>query len=404
MVSARRVVRLKPKLPSLPGGGFQCALSLLRKRMHQPVNARAVSRGAVPQEAISCAKAVPWGRPCISPSQGPCDTRLVTPSEPSAGHAPSILDTHISMHAEAGQCDATEPAAQHGERDEHAAAAGGAARSPLDLSDYTEIGPPTRAFELGWRELWRARELVLFLAWRDVRVRYRQTLLGALWAVLQPALLLVVFWLVVGRLQGADGPVPYAVFALAGLVPWSFFASAVGNAAGSVVASERLITRVYFPRMAIPWAAVAAGLVDLACAVPLLGAVCVWHGTWPGTWALALPLAAAGIVAAALGAGTLLAAANVAYRDVRYALPFLTQVWMLATPAIYLPQAAEPQGFGWWWGLNPMHGLVIAFRGALLGLPVSWEAVCASAAAAVGLLAAGCVYFRRVEDAFADVI
>lgn len=308
------------------------------------------------------------------------------------------------MHTEANQHDATEPAAQHAERHEHAIAAAGAVSNPLGPSDYMEIGPPTRAFELGWHELWQARELVFFLAWRDVRVRYRQTLLGALWAVLQPALLLMVFWLVVGRLQGADAPVPYAVFALAGLVPWSFFASAVGNAAGSVVGSERLITRVYFPRMAIPWAAVAAGLVDLACAVPLLAAVCVWHGTWPGAGALALPLAVGGIVAAALGAGTLLAAANVAYRDVRYALPFLMQVWMLATPAIYLPQAAEPQGFGWWWGLNPMHGLVIAFRAALVGLPVNWAAACTSAATAAGLLAAGCVYFRRVEHAFADMI
>lgn len=308
------------------------------------------------------------------------------------------------MHTEASQHAATEPVAQHAQRDGHAAAAPRSDGSRPGPSDYMEIGPPTRTFELGWRELWRARELVLFLAWRDVRVRYRQTLLGVLWAVLQPALLLMVFWLVVGRLQGADAPVPYAVFALAGLVPWSFFASAVGSAAGSVVASERLVTRVYFPRMAIPWGAVAAGLVDLACAVPLLAVVCAWHGTWPGAWAWALPLAVAGIVAAALGAGTLLAAANVAYRDVRYALPFLMQLWMLATPAIYLPQAAEPHGFGWWWGLNPMHGLVIAFRGALVGLPVSWGAVCASAAAAAGLLAAGCVYFRRVEDAFADVI
>lgn len=270
--------------------------------------------------------------------------------------------------------------------------------------EYMEIGPATGRLELGWAELWRARELVLLLAWRDVRVRYRQTLLGVLWAVLQPALLLAVFWAVVGRLQQADSPVPYAVFALAGLVPWTFFASAVSSAAGSVVASERLVTRVYFPRMAIPWGAVAAALVDLVCAVPFLAVVCGWHGTWPGVWAWAVPLAIAGILAAALGAGTLLAAANVAYRDVRYALPFLMQIWMLATPAIYLPQAAEPGGFAWWWGLNPMQGLVIAFRGALVGLPVSWPTVGASLVAAALLLAGGCLYFRRVEDAFADVI
>jgi lipopolysaccharide transport system permease protein len=328
----------------------------------------------------------------------------VTPSDSfSAQQLPAAGSRASPRGAVAGGAAETQPPAGQAGRQDAAGPVphgGGADVEP----GFTEIAPPSRRFALGWGELWRARELVLFLAWRDVRVRYRQTLLGALWAVLQPALLLGVFWLVVGRLQGAAAPVPYAVFALAGLVPWTFFAAAVSSAAGSVVASERLVTRVYFPRMAIPWGAVAAAAVDFACGVPLLVAVCAWHGTWPGWWAVALPGAVAGMLAAALGAGTCLAAANVAYRDVRYVLPFLLQIWMLATPAIYLPQAAAPGGFSWWWGLNPMQGLVMAFRGALLGLPVSWEVVGTSAAISLVLLVGGSMYFRRVEEAFADVI
>ena len=292
---------------------------------------------------------------------------------------------------------------------------------PLDFADRADPSgpaavppPPVRTViepARGWqglnvRELWRYRELLFFLAWRDVKVRYKQTALGVIWALLQPALLMVVFTVFFARLGGlSSGDVPYPLFALAGLLPWTFFATAVTNAGNSVVGSERLITKIYFPRLAVPFAAAGAVFVDFLVALGLLGVVMAACGVVPSWGLLVAPLVVAIVGLAAVGLGTLLAALNVAYRAVRYVIPFLIQVGMFATPAVYLqPTGNEGAGMHWLLTLNPMNGLVAAFRACLLGGPIPWADVAVSATLSAGVFLAGCLYFRKVEDGFADVI
>ena len=258
---------------------------------------------------------------------------------------------------------------------------------------------------LGLGDLWRYRELMVYLAWRDVTVRYRQTVLGVAWVVLQPVLMMAVFTYIFRGLVAVatDGP-PYPVLTFTGLVPWLFFASAVSNAAFSLVTSEQLLTKVYFPRLALPGAAVLASLVDFACTLVVLAVLMAAYGTRPGAAVLLAPAVAAGVTLTALGAGMLLAALNVTYRDFRYVIPFLVQLWMFATPAVYLPGAGGadvPLGLA---DLNPMNGFVAAFRACLLEGELPWARLGLSAAVGAALLAAGWLYFRRVEDTFADII
>lgn len=265
-----------------------------------------------------------------------------------------------------------------------------------------------QAIELG--ELWRYRELLYFLAWRDVKVRYKQTLLGTAWAVLQPTLMMVVFTLVLGQVARVPTPdVPYPIFAFAGLLGWMFFATAVSHCGQSVVAAERLITKVYFPRLAVPLASVGPALVDLAMGGCVLAALMASYGMTPSWTMLLVPLAAALLLIAALGVGTLLAALNVAYRDVRYVLPFLIQLWLFATPAVYLDTvggAADERAASAlaWLSLNPLNGLVAFFRATVLGGPLPWNGLIYPVVAAVVLLIASFYCFRRVEDSFADII
>ncbi|HWG41387.1 MAG TPA: ABC transporter permease [Gemmataceae bacterium] len=269
---------------------------------------------------------------------------------------------------------------------------------------------PARAWQLiNLRELWHYRELILILAWRDVKVRYKQTLLGAAWAVLQPALMMVVFTIFFGRLAHvASGGVDYSVFVYAGLLPWTFFATAITNAGNSVVGSERLITKVYFPRLAVPLASVGAALVDSLIACGLLLVLMLYNGITPSISLLLAPLFMAAILLAAVGVGTLMAALNVAYRDFRYVIPFLTQFWMFATPTVYMQPDKNASGtLQFFLALNPMTSLVAAFRGAVLGEavePIVWGQVALAVVLSVALFLAGCLYFRRVEDSFADVI
>jgi lipopolysaccharide transport system permease protein len=271
----------------------------------------------------------------------------------------------------------------------------------------TLIRPPCGWQLLNLRELWQFRDLLYFLAWRDVKVRYKQTLLGAAWALLQPLLMMVVFTIFLGRLAGvpSDG-LPYPLFVCAGLVPWAFFATAVASAGNSVVGSERLITKVYFPRLAVPFAAVGAAAVDFLIALGLLAALMAWHQVVPGPEVLLLPAVFAALLLTALGVGTLLAALNVRYRDFRYVIPFLLQVWMFATPAVYmqLPERAEGGALALLLSLNPLTGPIAAFRACALGRPLPWAELGAGTAAAVAAFLVGCLYFRKVEDGFADVI
>jgi lipopolysaccharide transport system permease protein len=290
--------------------------------------------------------------------------------------------------------------------------------SGLEMPEHTvpaveSAGPavtviePARAWQLiNFGELWRFRELVCFLAWRDVKVRYKQTLLGVAWAVLQPALMMVVFTAFFGHLaQVPSGDLPYSVFVYAGLLPWTFFATAITSAGNSVVGSERLITKVYFPRLAVPFASVGAALVDCLVAFGLLVALMVCNGIVPGWQLVFVPLFLGLILLAALGVGTLLAALNVAYRDFRYVIPFLAQFWMFATPTVYMDPKGQLSGpVRLLLDANPLTALVAGFRGAALGGAIPWLQVAIAAAVSLGLFLGGCFYFRRVEDSFADVI
>jgi lipopolysaccharide transport system permease protein len=272
-----------------------------------------------------------------------------------------------------------------------------------------DISPTIITPSRGWaplrpKELWEYRELLYFLVWRDVKVRYKQTALGVAWVVLQPLLAMFVFSLFFGRLarMESDG-LPYPVFNLAGLVPWTFFIFGLTEAANSVVGSRHLITKVYFPRLAVPLAPVLAGLVDLAIAFVLLLAVMAWYGTTPGLRALMVaPLVLLAFITA-LGAGLWLAALNVQYRDVRYVLPFLTQLWLFATPIVY-PSSLVPPPWRVVYAVNPMVGVVDGFRWALLGTAAPGAAIAVSVLAALAIAASGALYFRRMERVLVDIV
>jgi lipopolysaccharide transport system permease protein len=253
-------------------------------------------------------------------------------------------------------------------------------------------------------ELWSYRELLFFLVWRDAKVRYRQTVLGAAWALLQPGLTMVVFDVFFGRLarMPSDG-MPYRLFALTALVPWTYFATAVNAGAQSLVGQTHLIGKVYFPRLLMPLSAVTTPLVDFAIAFAFLVAVTLGHGVVPGPAVLWLPCYVLLAVLTALTASIWTAALNVSYRDVRFVLPFAIQFWLFATPIAY-PASLVPEQWRVLYGLNPMATVVEGFRAALLGTSGPGHMVVPSLAVVAVMLVLGLKYFRRVEGTFADVI
>ena len=259
------------------------------------------------------------------------------------------------------------------------------------------------ALKLG--DLWDYRELLYFLVWRDIKVRYKQTALGAAWAIIQPFFSMVVFSLFFGKLakMPSDG-IPYPIFAFAGLVPWTFFANGLAQSANSLVDSANLIKKVYFPRLTIPIANVLSGLVDFTLAFLVLVGMMLWYGVMPTGRILWLPLFLLLAFVTALAVGLWLSVLNVEYRDVKYTIPFLTQFWMFATPIVY-PSSLLKQPWRTVYGLNPMVGVVEGFRWALLGTKTApGPMIAASAFAAVALLVGGAFYFRRMEKTFADVV
>jgi lipopolysaccharide transport system permease protein len=275
-----------------------------------------------------------------------------------------------------------------------------------DEPDFAVTIEPTKGWApLRLKALWRYRELLYFLTWRDIKVRYKQTALGATWAVIQPLLTMVIFTVVFGHFARvpSDG-VPYPIFSYCALLPWTFFAYAMGQSANSLVGNANLISKVYFPRLVIPIAASLAGLVDFAVAfVVLLGMMAFYH-VIPTAAVVTLPLFLLLALAAALAVGIWLSALNVQYRDVRYTVPFLTQVWLYATPIAY------PAGIirGKWhliFALNPMTGVVEGFRWAILGKGgLDGASLVISSAVTVVALVGGLFYFRRMEQQFADVV
>ncbi len=268
-----------------------------------------------------------------------------------------------------------------------------------------------RGRAMGLRGLWTYRELFAVLVWRDIKARYRQTSVGLAWAVLQPALMTAVFTLFFPPPAAGDAAaVPYAVYVYSGFVAWTFFSSAVLAAGGSVLASEGMISKTSFPRLLLPWAAVGTVLVDFAVACAGLALLMACYRMAPPVQCLLLPALVLLIALAAAGAGTLFAALNVTYRDFRYLVPFLMQLWMFSTPALFVPAAGgfPPGGAGTLRSVlltcNPMNGLVASFRAAALGGPVPWQQLGPAAFATLLLVLAGAGYYRRVEHSFADII
>jgi lipopolysaccharide transport system permease protein len=267
------------------------------------------------------------------------------------------------------------------------------------------IAPSTGWVSLKLRELWEYRELLYFLVWRDIKVRYKQTALGASWAIIQPFFTMIVFSLFFGHLGKipSDG-IPYPIFSFAALVPWTFFANGLGQSSNSLVGSSNLITKVYFPRLTIPLASVLSGVVDFALAFIVLLAMMVYYGLMPTLNVLWLPLFLLLALITSLGVGLWLSALNVEYRDVRYVVPFITQFWLLATPIAY-PSSLLHEPWRTIYGLNPMVGVVEGFRWALLGTSAAPGPIIAvSSAAALLILITGAFYFRRMEKTFADIV
>jgi lipopolysaccharide transport system permease protein len=264
---------------------------------------------------------------------------------------------------------------------------------------------PSRSLRLlSLKDLWAYRELLFFLTWRDVKVRYKQTALGAAWAILQPLFMMVIFTIFFGRLAGVDSAgIPYPLFALAGLVPWTFFSNAITTSGNSLVGSANLITKVYFPRLIVPAAAMLAGLVDFALAFLLFVVMMVYYRVTPTVQVLFLPVLIVMTALFALGVGTWMAALNVKYRDVRFALPFLIQLWLFVSSVI-LPSSALAPRWRWLLMLNPMSGIIEGYRSSLFGLPFDWPAIGTAAIITVLVLIYSIYSFARVERGFADII
>lgn len=281
---------------------------------------------------------------------------------------------------------------------------------PLDITSSLPDKPvviikPSKSWlALNFRELWAYRELLYFLTWRDVKVRYKQAVFGTGWAILQPLFLMIVFTMFYGRLAGIDtGSIPYPLFALAGLVLWTFFSSAVSGSGNSVVNNTNLITKVYFPRMIVPAASVGACVIDFLLAFALLVGLMFYYGVSPTRHLLLLPGLVFFTTVFALGIGMWLSALNVKYRDVRFTMPFMMQLWLFVSSVI-IPSTVVPEKWRWLLLLNPMSGFIEGFRASLFGHPFDWRALGIGAAITIAVLVYSAFEFRRMEKDFADIV
>jgi lipopolysaccharide transport system permease protein len=278
--------------------------------------------------------------------------------------------------------------------------------------NITKTAMPIEVIEpkKGWvpldlKEICNYRELLYFLTKRDIQVRYKQTVLGGLWAIIQPFFIMVVFSLFFGRLakMPSDG-IPYPIFVYAGLLPWTYFANALSTSGNSLVGSANLITKVYFPRLIIPFSGSLAGLLDFSIAMLVLGAMMAYYQIIPPLGIIVFPFLVALTFLCAVGAGLWLSALNVQYRDIRYVIPFLIQMWMFVSPVIY-PVSIVKKQYQWLLALNPMGGVIKAYRASILGhLPIDWFLLSISTLMIFSLLFSGLFYFRKMEKVFADVI
>jgi lipopolysaccharide transport system permease protein len=283
------------------------------------------------------------------------------------------------------------------------------------MSSTTQSSPVTIPTLLispsqGWRdlnlmELWHARELLYFFVWRDIKIRYKQTAIGAAWAILQPLLTMLIFTLFFGRLakMPSEG-LPYPLFYYCALLPWLYFATSLQNATNVIVEQQRVITKVYFPRLILPLSAVSSPLLDFAIGFSILGLMLIYYGVHPTLALLAVPLFLVLAILTAVSVGLWLAALNAMYRDVRYVVPFLVQFWMFASPVAY-PSSLVPSRWRWLYGLNPMAGVIEGFRWALTGKGQAPGVLLAASTAGVLFLAvSGTMYFQKMEDIIADVV
>jgi lipopolysaccharide transport system permease protein len=265
------------------------------------------------------------------------------------------------------------------------------------------IQPETGWIAIDWKELVAYRELLFFLIWRDISVRYKQTVLGGLWAILQPLVLMLIFSLFLGRLDLLKGmeTIPYPVFVFAGLIPWTLFSQGYPQSAVSLINQQNLLTKVYFPRLFVPVAAACVFFVDLVLSLGIYGFVLLYYRIVPSWTVVFVPLLCLLTLIATLGLGVMLSALMVFYRDFRHVVPFLTQILMFCTPVIY-PASVLPEKYHWILALNPMFGIVTAFRSAILGLKWDWTSLAISSVSAVLSLLLAIYYFRRTERRFAD--
>jgi lipopolysaccharide transport system permease protein len=271
--------------------------------------------------------------------------------------------------------------------------------------DVLRIAPPKDWFKPNLRELWESRELVYFFVWRDIKIRYKQTVIGAAWAVLQPFLTMLVFSLFFGKLAHIPSEgLPYPIFYYCALLPWMYFAASLQNATNTIVENQRLITKVYFPRLALPLSSVLSGLVDFGVSFLMFIAMMIYFGTRPSAAILWLPIFLLLAVLTALGVGLWLSALNAVYRDVRYVIPFLVQFWMFASPVVY-PTSLVPEKWRWLYGLNPMAGVIEGFRWSLAGHgnPPS-RLLFVSSGVVILVLVGGVAYFQKMETTIADVV
>ncbi len=275
----------------------------------------------------------------------------------------------------------------------------------LDPIPEIVIEPKSGWAALDLIEVWRHRELACSLARRDIQIRYQQTVLGAAWAVLQPLLTMIVFTIFFGRLgrMESQSPVAYPVFVYVSLLPWQFFSFCVLHGSQSLVNSANLISKVYFPRLLVPLATVGVGMIDFAVSSLLLVGLMVYYQIMPGRMIVLLPMLCLGMLIVSAGVGTLLSALAVAYRDLRFAVPFLLQLWMFASPVAYSMEIV-PVRWRLLYCLNPLAGLISGFRSSLLGEPMYWDCLCVSLSTSLLAFLVGAFYFRAVERRFADIV
>jgi lipopolysaccharide transport system permease protein len=271
--------------------------------------------------------------------------------------------------------------------------------------ELTVIEPQSGWQLIDWRELWRYRDLFLFLVWRDVKTRYAQSVLGIGWAIIRPLFSMVVFTIIFGKLAkiSSEG-VPYAIFSYTALVPWTYFSSSLTSSTGSLLSAAGMITKVYFPRIVIPIASVLSKLVDFGIALLILFGLMLWFRIPPTIWALALPLLVLLMMLTATGLGMWLTALAIQYRDINYAVGFFVQLLMYAAPVVY-PTSSVPESLRLLYSLNPMVGVIEGFRSALLGTnPMPWDLIGVGTAVAILFFITGALYFKRMERIFADVV